>query len=69
VIEFSYDEEARACYIAVDCVPDDTIDRAAVAAKTRTVTMDPMINVDYHEDGSVYGIEILLPDKSDEDSS
>jgi uncharacterized protein YuzE len=61
LIEFSFDEKAQACYITVD--PRHGEDRTGIASRTVMLSEHPMINADYREDGSLYGIEILLPKK------
>jgi hypothetical protein len=61
MIEFSYDETVKACYITLRGITHDPEKDKNNTMKT--VCEDPMINIDYREDGSLYGIEILLPDE------
>lgn len=66
MIEFGYDPDERACYVTLDSDPSEH--GHGVVARTKTVSEDPLITLDYRKDGSLYGVEILLPPKPEKDA-
>ncbi len=59
MVKFSHDPEANACYLYADVRPGE--DTKGVVVRSETVSEEPMVTLDYREDGSLYGIEMLLP--------
>lgn len=63
MMKFSYDPEARACYVTVDAPGGENARGIVAESETVSDTRHGMVNLDYRADGSLYGVEILLPDR------